>query len=675
MASTALALSLSAYAATTDLPALMPLPSTVAAGQGDFELTSGLTISYANPPASPSNDRLTAAVARTLARLQYSSGIAVASAAVVPSGGSLMITVTGPDAAVQSVDEDESYHLTITPQGIQLKAASVVGAMHGFETLLQLAAFRDGKAVIACATIDDQPRFRWRGVSMDVARHFEPVDVVKRNIDGMALVKLNVFHWHLSDDQAFRAESKRFPKLTELASHGEFYTQEEMRDVVAYARARGIRVVPEFDMPGHTLSWQVAYPEIGSSPGPFAMPTTFGIHDEALDPTRESTYRFLDELVGEMAAIFPDAYFHVGGDESNGKAWLGNPKIVDFMKSHNIKDTEALQVYFNAQLLKVVARHGKHMIGWDEVFTPGLPKDIVIESWRGVDSLSAAATQGYQGILAAPYYLDGQATAEKHFLADPIPADTKLTPDQQKFILGGEVAMWSEQINANTIDSRIWPRAAAIAERFWSPQSDRDVTSMYTRLWPISLQLETVGLTHISGPQKMRRNLAQAQYPADLETLAAVLEPVSFHERYQSQRTGTLTPLDRLVDAVVADPPSRFIIAQLVTGALSTDKDAATARHALRRRFQSWVDAFPGLEATIASSPRLSDAAPRAQQLTQLGQAGLQALDALDGKPVPAGWKDQQSALIKEASNLVALTRFTFLPSLQTLIDAAGAKQ
>jgi hexosaminidase len=670
MASAAIALCLSAQAATADLPALMPLPSTVAAGQGDFVLAPGFTVSYASPP----DERLIAAVARTLARLQFSSGVALARAVVVPSGGSLVITVTGPDAPVQSVDEDESYHLAVSPLGIQLKAASVVGAMRGFETLLQLVAFRDGKAVVAGATIDDQPRFRWRGLMIDVARHFEPVDVIKRNLDGMALVKLNVFHWHLSDDQGFRAESKRFPKLTELGSRGEFYTQEQMRDVVAYARARGIRVVPEFDMPGHTVSWQVAYPELASSPGPFEIPDRFGVHDEALDPTRESTYKFLDALVGEMAAIFPDAYFHVGGDESNGKAWLGNPKIVAFMKAHNIADTAALQVYFNAQLLKIVAKHGKHMIGWDEVFTPGLPKDIVIESWRGSDSLAQAAEQGYQGILAAPYYLDGMGTAERHFLADPIPADTKLAPEQQKLILGGEVAMWAEQIQAHTIDSRIWPRAAAVAERFWSPQSDRDGASMYTRLWPISLQLETVGLTHLSGPQKLLRNLAQSQQPTDLETLASVLEPVGFGERYQTQRTDARTPLDRLVDAVVPDPPSRFEIGQLASAALSSGSEAAAAKQALRKRFQSWIDAGPGLETVLASSPRLADAAPRAQQLAQLGQAGLQALDALDGKPLPSGWKQQQAALLAEAAKPVALIRFTFLPSLQTLIDAASAK-
>jgi hexosaminidase len=671
LSTTALALCLSpALAATTGLPALMPLPSSAATGTGDFPLTASFTLTYATPP----DQRLTDAVTRALARLQFASGVPLAHAAVAPSSGALTITV-GSDPAVQSVNEDESYHLAVYPQGIQLKSATVVGAIHALETLLQLTTFRDGQPVIAGATIDDQPRFRWRGLMIDVSRHFEPVEVIKRNLDGMALVKLNVFHWHLSDDQGFRAESKRFPKLTELATDGEFYTQDEMRDVVAYARARGIRVVPEFDMPGHTLSWQVAYPDLASSPGPFALPQTFNIHDEALDPTRESTFKFLDGLVGEMAAIFPDAYFHIGGDESNGNAWRGNPKIVAFMKSHNIANTDALQVYFNAQLLKIVARHGKTMIGWDEVFTPGLPKDIVIESWRGEESLAAAATQGYQGILAAPYYLDGQATAEKHFLADPIPAETTLTPDQQKLILGGEIAMWAEQINALTIDSRIWPRAAAIAERFWSPQSDRDVVGMYTRLWPVSLQLETAGLTHISGPQKMLRNLAQSQQPAELATLASVLEPVSFSDRYDLQKTDRTTPLDRLVDAVVADPPSRFEFRQLVEAATSSAGDAAAPRQILRERFQSWVDAGPALSRLVAVSPRLSDAGLRVEQLVQLGQAGLQALDALDGKAAPAtGWKAQQTARIAAAAEPVAITHFTFLPSLQKLIDAAGAK-
>jgi hexosaminidase len=669
---------LPANAATSGLPALMPLPSSIEQGSGSFSLTENFTVSYAHLQDA----RLTAAVQRMLSRLQYQSGVPLARAAETPTASgaaSLIIDVTGRDAPVQGIDEDESYSLVVSPQGIRLTSPSVVGAMHGMETLLQLCTVRDGNAVIPEVKINDTPRFRWRGLMIDVGRHFEPVDVIKRNLDGMAAVKLNVFHWHLSDDQGFRAESKRFPRLTGLGSHGEFYTQEQMRDVVAYARARGIRVVPEFDMPGHTVSWQVGYPELGSSAGPFQLPDRFGVHDEALDPTRESTYVFLDKFVGEMAGIFPDAYFHIGGDENNGKAWRANPEIAAFMKKKGIADTAALQVYFNQRLLKIVNKYGKHMVGWDEVLTPGLPKDVVIQSWRGEESLAKGAVQGYQGILSAPYYLDGQATAEKHFLADPIPADTQLTQEEQARVLGGEVCMWGEQLNPRTIDSRIWPRTAAIAERFWSPASDRDVVSMYTRLQPISLELETVGLTHISGPQEMLRNLAGIQNPEALDTLASVLEPISFGARYQHQHTDARTPLDRLVDAVVPDPPSGFEISQQVALATSVGQPSAetqAARHMLQQRFQSWVDASAAVEKTLGSSPRLSDAVLRGEQLGQLGQAGLQALNYLGSntKP-PAGWAQSQSTLITDTEKPVALVRFTFLPSLQKLIEAAGSNQ
>jgi hexosaminidase len=660
-------------AAAITLPALMPLPSSVSGGEASFTFNESFTVAYSHVH----DDRLSAAVGRMLARLEYVSGVPLARAAEVSSGtASLTIDVTGSDAPIQSLDEDESYTLIASPQGIQLTSPSVVGAMHGMETLLQLFEFREGQAVIPAVQVKDSPRFRWRGLMIDTGRHFEPVEVIKRNLDGMALVKLNVFHWHLSDDQGFRAQSKLYPKLTGLGSHGEFYTQEQMREVVAYARARGIRVVPEFDMPGHTLSWQVAYPELGSSPGPLQLPDRFGIHDEALDPSRQSTYAFLDRFVGEMAAIFPDAYFHIGGDESNGKAWLANPKIVAFMKQKSIPTTAGLQVYFNRQLLEILQKHGKHMVGWDEVLTPGLPTDVVIQSWRGEASLANGAAQGYQGILSHPYYLDAEAPAEQHFLADPIPADSQLTAEEQRRILGGEICMWGEQLNARTIDSRVWPRSAAIAERFWSPASDRDAASMYTRLETISLQLETAGLTHISGPQKMLRNLASARNPLALATLASVLEPVSFHERYQSQHTDARTPLDRLVDAVVPDPASRFEIATQVaevTSAVATGGDPALARQMLRERFQSWVDASRVLPNILNASPRMSDAAVRGRQLGQLGQAGLEALDHLHGASAPDAWKAEQLQLIADAAKPVALVRFTFLPSLQKLVEAAVA--
>jgi hexosaminidase len=568
---------------------------------------------------------------------------------------------------VQSLDEDETYALTVTPQQITLKAATVVGAFHGMETLIQLAHFENGAAVIPAVTIEDTPRFRWRGLMIDVSRHFEPVNVIERNLDGMAMMKMNVFHWHLSDDQGFRAESKLYPKLTGLGSNGEYYTQDEMRSVVAYARARGIRVVPEFDVPGHSISWMVGYPQISSAKGPFQVAEVAGIHDQALDPTREATYTFLDRLVGEMVKIFPDAYFHIGGDEVEGTVWTSNPRIAAYMKRKGYETPAQLQTYFSQRLQRIVTKHGKKPIGWDEILVPGLPKSVVVQSWRGVDSLAAGAKQGYQGILSAPYYLDAQKTNEQHYLADPVPADTTLTPEQQKLILGGEVCMWAEQLDARTIDSRIWPRTAVMAERFWSPQQVRDVTSMYRRLPNISIELEQAGLTHLSGPAMMRRSLSGQLDPGPLNTLADVLEPVSFSDRYDGQKTDSLTPLDRLVDAVVADPPSRFEIARDVDAVVNKSADSTEATARLTRRFTQWQEIAPGLAAQMQANPRMNDAAIRATQLGELGSLGLQLLGVAHAREPRTS---STLSVIDEAAKPAALVRFTFLDSMKKLGNA-----
>ena len=319
--------------------------------------------------------------------------------------------------------------------------------------------------------IEDRPRFPWRGLMLDVSRHWMPVEVVERNLDAMAAVKLNVFHWHLSDDQGFRAESRRFPRLQQLGSDGNFYTQADIRHVVAYARDRGIRVVPEFDMPGHTNSWLVGYPELASAPGPYSIGRTWGVYDGAMDPTREETYEFLDAFLGEMTQLFPDPYFHIGGDEVNGKQWSQSASIQAFAKEHNLEGTRGLQVYFNQRIQKLLQKYGKIMVGWDEVLHPDLPADTVVQSWRGQASLAEAASKGYRGILSAGYYLDHLRPASYHYGIDPLAdAAQKLTPEEASRILGGEACMWAEYADAETVDSRIWPRAAVIAERLWSPK-------------------------------------------------------------------------------------------------------------------------------------------------------------------------------------------------------------
>jgi hexosaminidase len=292
-----------------------------------------------------------------------------------------------------------------------------------------------------------------------------------------------------------------------------------------------------------------------------------------------------------------------------------------------------------------------------------------------VDSLAAGARQGYTGILSAPYYLDGMKTNEAHYLADPIPADTTLTSEQQKLILGGEVCMWAEQLNERTIDSRIWPRTAVMAERFWSPQSDRDVVSMYRRLPKVSIELEQAGLKHITGPAMMRRSISGQVNPTALSTLAAVLEPVSFGERSETQHTDGHTPLDRLVDTVVPDPPSRFEIAQDVDAVVNKTSDSTAAEARLTRRFMEWQEIAPTLAAQMQQNPRMSDAAIRAQQLGELGHLGLQTLSQLNpNNPALHGTAlgQARTTAIDDAAKPAALVRFTFLDSLRKLVTAAS---
>src|SRR6185437_744658 len=280
----------SAQPATQPAPAsaqlhLMPLPRSVQMGQGSLDLSRNFR---AELPATH-DDRLQASYDRFLARLDRQCGnIRRMQHETAPTAPALLtIQVAGPGEAIQSVNEDESYKLTVTSQSATLTAATDVGAMRGFETLLQLADMQNGACHLPAVTIDDAPRFPWRGLLLDVVRHFEPVEEVERTLDGMEVAKLNVFHWHLSDDQGFRAESKKFPRLTSEASNGQFYTQDQLREVVAYARARGIRVIPEFDMPGHSTSEVVAYPEIGSGEDVKGLQLTYSMPHAELDPSNE----------------------------------------------------------------------------------------------------------------------------------------------------------------------------------------------------------------------------------------------------------------------------------------------------------------------------------------------------------------------------------------------------
>src|SRR6185436_8800221 len=528
---------------------LMPMPS-------NYQLTSDqmrIDQSFSVALTGHQEARLDSAVQRFLVNLSRRTGMPLTAQSADPAQAKLLIHTDQASKEVQEPGEDESYSLEVTPSGARLSAPNPLGTLHGLQTFLQLVEAAPAGFAVPVIIIHDTPRFVWRGLMIDVSRHFIPLDIIKRNLDGMEAVKLNVFHWHLSDDQGFRVERKRFPKLQEMGSDGLYYTQAQVRDLSAYAHDRGIRAVPEFDMPGHSTAWFVGYPELASGPGPYQIERGWGVFDPAMDPTKEETYKFLDKFIGEMAGLFPDQFFHIGGDEVNGKEWDANPKIQAFKQAHGLKDNNDLQAYFNQRVQKIVAKHGKTMLGWDEILRPDLPKDIAIQSWRGPDSLAQAAKQGYRGLLSSGFYVDLMWSAERHYATEPLSgAAANLTPEEQKRILGGEACMWSEYVSPENIDSRIWPRTAAIAERLWSPQDVRDVNSMDQRMAVTSRWLDGLGLTHNSSYDPMLRRIAGTDNIAALKALADVLEPVKDYTREETAPAPatSASPLNRVVDAV-----------------------------------------------------------------------------------------------------------------------------
>ncbi len=646
-------------------PALMPLPVHVEPAQGRLRLDSTFTVSA----PQFADARLRAGIARALTRLADRVAQPVAPEPGAGPAATLAVRVAGAGEAVQSPDEDESYALEVGADHATLTAATVVGALRGLETLQQLVATDSAGFYLPAITIHDTPRFRWRGLLIDASRHFMPPDVIRRTLDGMALVKLNVLHWHLSDDQGFRVESLRYPKLQQLGSDGLYYTQQQVRDLVGYARDRGIRVVPEFDMPGHSTSWFVGYPEFASAPGPYEIIREFGVFDAAFDPTRDATYEFLDGFLTEMAALFPDSYWHIGGDEVAPTQWNRNPKILRFKRLRGYKDNEALQAYFNQRLSQILTRHHKRMVGWDEILHPDLPKTTVIQSWRGTEYLGAAARQGFSGILSAPYYLDHIDPADQLYLADPLPAGSTLTAAQAAQVLGGEACMWAEQVNAETVDSRIWPRMAAIAERFWSPASVRDVDDMYRRLPVISVELERVGLTQEAHTYRMLRALAGRRGVQPLHDLLAITMPVTFGQRYAAQHTNQRTPLTRLIDAARPDPWMRSQLNHQAALAVGDGAPAAAARDQLRQIFTGWKPLSALVTALADTIPLAQDGVPAARALVPLADLGLQALEYLATGGAPTGWKHSAIASLDQLAKPKGTLRLAGVDAVRILVD------
>ncbi|MGH9756620.1 MAG: beta-N-acetylhexosaminidase [Candidatus Acidiferrales bacterium] len=655
---------------------VIPLPSSYQLTTGDFQVRPNFTVGmtgYTEP-------RLDRAVARFLHNLSLETGMTFTQTAADHLKASLVISTGVASKPVQEFDEDESYSLDVTPASVKLSAPNPLGILHGLQTFLQLVRITPDGFAAPALHISDQPRFPWRGLMIDVSRHFMPIEVIERNLDGMEAVKLDVFHWHLSDNQGFRVESKEFPLLTQLGSDGEYYTQEQVREVVSYARDRGIRVVPEFDMPGHNTSWFVGYPGLASAPGPYQIERQWGIFDPAMDPSREETYKFLDKFIAEMARLFPDDFFHIGGDEVNGKQWDASASLQTFRRAHNLKDNEALQAYFTSRVQKLVSKHHKTMIGWDEILSPEMPKDIVIQSWRGPDSLASAARLGYRGILSSGYYLDLMWPASQHYAQDPLSGNAAaLNPEEQARILGGEACMWSEFVTPENIDLRIWPRMAAIAERLWSPRQVQDVDSMYRRIDAESRRLEWLGLPQQSATTAMLERMAGTQDIASLRVLADVVEPVKGYAREEAAEKAHVVqtsadPLNRLVDAVPPESAAARRIAKLVDAYISSHFTDADAELQLRAQFTQWMKNDALLEPLLENSYLLREDIPLSQNLARLGGAGVQALDYIDhSQTLPDAWRQQQATAIAEAEKPQADLLLMVAPAVQKLVEASAA--
>ena len=659
---------LAAATSFAEQPSLMPWPSQIDIKSGTMSLAHPLRVEISGCDA-----RLVHAVDRFRAQLSLQTGDHYRHQDPEANENAVLtIHCSSQGLPVQSVSEDESYALEVDAGGAKLDAPTPLGAMHGLQTLLQLAEWGPGGWDIPAVRVQDTPRFAWRGLMIDVSRHFMPLDQLEREIDGMAAVKLNVLHVHLSDDQGFRVESKKAPKLQLLASEGMFYTQDQIRELVAFARERGVRIIPEFDVPGHSTCWTVAYPELASdTPSPRLVRNQTDQQLPPLDPTNEKVYKLLDDVFGEMARLFPDAYFHIGGDEVDPKYWNKSEHIQAFMKTHDLKDADALQAMFNKRLLAIVTKHGKRMIGWDEILVPELPKESMIQSWRGPKALAVAAKQGFPTILSAGYYIDLMYPASYHYLVDPLAGDAaNLTPEEQKRILGGEAAEWAEYITPENADNRIWPRTAAVAERYWSPASVRDVDSMYARLDRVSTELEFFGLTHRSSQERMLARLAGSAPKDVVMVLAETLEPVKEYERGETHEFDADMPLNQFIDALSPESEASRRFNRLVDRALSNPQDLV-ARRDVRRILERWRENDALLQPYVSASWPLQSIVVFSTPVSQLGSVGLEALDAMeDNVVVTAGEHAAHLDVLKTAEAHHSMLQIAVTPGVRKLVEA-----
>lgn len=597
-------------------PALMPLPATIEYQRGALRLPATLTHSI-NASVSP---RLSAALQRFRTAVERQTGISLQTDARL-SRPLLDFRIVQAATAMPALDTDESYTLVIDPNGITLGAESVFGAMRGLQTLRQLIREVDGGLELPLLRIHDRPRFRWRGMLLDTARHFMPVNTVKRLLDAMEMVKLNVLHLHLSDDQGFRAESAALPELHRQGSNGQYYSRQHIAALVAYAADRGIRVVPEFGLPGHSTSWQIGYPWLAAAE---SAPTKTGVHEglfsAPIDPTAESTYELIGTLIADMTPLFPDRYWHIGGDEVDDSAWQQNADIQRFMQEHDIGDSAELQAYFTQRYVALLEEQGKTAIGWQEILHPDIPQRTALQLWMG-ESFDPALLR-HPLVTSLNYYLDHQQPAAFMYRRDPtaIPLDDGEQVVEDRNLLGATIANWTETVTAATIDLRTWPRSAAVAELLWSPREVVATTTdadLYRRLEAVDRRLQLAGIQHRTQAQDAWQRLAAAGDVEALTVLAKVLEPAGLHMMRGRAATARLLmtylgmgdyPIsdgDRLVESLPAESLQARQFTALVERYLAGETELS---YELELQLHGWANNHERLASTIAASAPLRDA-------------------------------------------------------------------
>jgi hexosaminidase len=425
----------------------------------------------------------------------------------------------------------ESYRLSVSAERIKISGIDAAGLFYGIQSLIQLlGAEKKSQIEIPCLEITDYPKFKWRGMHLDVSRHFFPKEFIKKYLDFLAMYKMNIFHWHLTDDQGWRIEIKKYPKLTDVgawrngtlighyrdfphkydsAKYGGYYTQEDIKEIIEYANQRHITIVPEIEMPGHSLAAITSYSEFSCTGGPFEVANEWGIFEDVFCP-KEETFKFLEDVLTEVCALFPGKYIHIGGDESPKDRWKKCPKCQERIKKEGLKDETELQSYFTMRIEKIVNSKGKTVIGWDEILEGGLAPNATVMSWRGTEGGIDAARQKHNVVMTPggycyfdyyqgnpkfePIAIGGYTTVEKVYSYNPVPSE--LTKDEQKYILGAQGNVWTEYISTpEHVEYMVFPRICALSEILWNP-ADKNYPDFKKRLIEHFKLLDMLGINY-----------------------------------------------------------------------------------------------------------------------------------------------------------------------------------